>query len=66
MLFGASFCVGEAVHLAKDYHRLCDNYFPCMELAQVIASQHTGTPEAQHRIAMVKATQYVSWIISYL
>ncbi len=60
MLFGASFCVGEAVHLAKDYHRLCDNYFPCMELAQVIASQHTGTPEAQHRIAMVKATQYVS------
>ncbi len=60
-LFDCS-CVGEAVHLAKDFHRLCDNYFPCDELAHMIASQHAGTPEAQHRISMVKATQYVIYI----
>ena len=48
---------GEALHLSSDFRRLCDNCFPHSELAQIIARQHTGTPEAQPRISMVKAAQ---------
>ena len=49
--------LGEALHLSRDFDRLCANNFPHVELAQIIARQHIGTPEAQHRISMVKATQ---------
>ena len=48
---------GEALHLAADFRRLSDNFFPHSELAQIIARQHAGTPQAQDRISMVKATQ---------
>ena len=48
---------GEALHLSSDFHRLCENCFSHSELAQIIAQQHTGTPEAQPRISMVKAAQ---------
>ena len=50
---------GEATHLATDFKRICETYFPHTELAQIIARQHTGTPQAQHRVSMVKAAQYV-------
>lgn len=45
------------MHLANDFHRICNNFFPHAELGQMIARQHVGTPEAQPRISMVKATQ---------
>ena len=48
---------GEATHLASDFKRICETYFPHTELAQIIARQHTGTPQAQHRVSMVKAAQ---------
>ena len=53
----SSSLLGESLHLAGDFHRVCDNYFPHAELGQIIARQHVGTPEAQHRVSMVKATQ---------
>ena len=49
--------IGEATHLASDFKRICETYFPHTELAQIIARQHTGTPQAQHRVSMVKAAQ---------
>lgn len=52
-----SLSVGEAEHLSRDFRRICDNYFPHQELAQIIGRQHVGTPQAQERISMVKATQ---------
>ena len=48
---------GETTHLASDFKRICETYFPHTELAQIIARQHTGTPQAQHRVSMVKAAQ---------
>jgi hypothetical protein len=50
---------GEAAHLSSDFRRICETYFPHAELAQIIARQHTGTPQAQHRVSMVKAAQLV-------
>ena len=52
-----SLCAGEAAHLSSDFRRICETYFPHAELAQIIARQHTGTPQAQHRVSMVKAAQ---------
>ena len=52
-----SLCAGEAAHLYSDFRRICETYFPHAELAQIIARQHTGTPQAQHRVSMVKAAQ---------
>ena len=49
--------LGEAAHLSSDFKRICETYFPHTELAQIIARQHTGTPQAQHRVSMVKAAQ---------
>ena len=49
-----SLCAGEAAHLSSDFRRICETYFPHAELAQIIARQHTGTPQAQHRVSMVK------------
>ena len=48
---------GEASHLSSDFKRICETYFPHTELAQIIAKKHAGTPQAQHRISMVKAAQ---------
>ena len=48
---------GEAAHLSADFKRICETYFPHTELAQIIARQHAGTPQAQHRISMVKEAQ---------
>lgn len=50
---------GEAAHLSSDFKRICETYFPHSELAQIIARQHAGTPQAQHRVSMVKAAQLV-------
>ena len=43
---------GEATHLSSDFRRICETYFPHGELAQIIARQHVGTPQAQHRVSM--------------
>ena len=51
------FSSGEAAHLSSDFKRICETYFPHSELAQIIARQHVGTPQAQHRVSMVKAAQ---------
>ena len=37
---------GEATHLSSDFRRICETYFPHGELAQIIARQHVGTPQA--------------------
>ena len=50
-------CAGEAAHLSSDFRRICETNFPHAELAQIIARQHTGTPQAQHTVSMVKAAQ---------
>ncbi|KAL5456992.1 hypothetical protein EMCRGX_G034222 [Ephydatia muelleri] len=50
---------GESLHLASDFQRICENLFPHTELAQIIARQHVGTPQAQDRVSMVKATQLI-------
>ena len=52
-----SLCAGEAAHLSSDFRRICETYFPHAELAQIIVRQHTGTPQAQQRVSMVKAAQ---------
>ena len=48
---------GEALHLAEDFRRLCENAFPHMELAQIIGAQHINTPHVDRRISMVQAAQ---------
>lgn len=45
---------GEALHLANDYKRLCQNSFPHNELAQIIGAQHVNTTHVQQRIQMVE------------
>ena len=50
---------GEASHLLANFKRICETYFPHTELAQIIARQHAGTPQAQHRICVVNAAQWV-------
>lgn len=50
---------GEALHLAADFRRLCENFFPHSELAQIIGAQHISTPHVERRISMVQAAQYV-------
>jgi hypothetical protein len=48
---------GEAVHLADDFKRLCDGFFPHSELAHIIGAQHTTLPHVERRISMVQAAQ---------
>lgn len=48
---------GEAVHLAEDFKRLCENYFPHTELAQIIGALHINSPHEERRISMVQAAQ---------
>ena len=50
---------GEALHLANDYKRLCQNSFPHNELAQIIGAQHVNTTHVQQRIQMVEGAKYV-------
>ena len=46
-----------AMNGGKTCKRICETYFPHAEMAQIIARQHVGTPQAQHRVSMVKAAQ---------
>ncbi len=48
---------GEALHLASDHRRICQNYFPHRELAQMIGGRDANTPQAQGRLQMVKGAQ---------
>ena len=56
---------GEALHLANDYKRLCQNSFPHNELAQIIGAQHVNTTHVQQRIQMVEGAKYV-YIHTYI
>ena len=50
---------GEALHLANDHKRICQNFFPHQELAQVVGRQHASTPQVKERMRMVEGARYV-------
>lgn len=49
---------GEALHLANDHRRICQNFFPHHELAQIIGQQHANSPQNQERQRMVEGARY--------
>ncbi|CAF0750906.1 unnamed protein product [Brachionus calyciflorus] len=46
----------EAVHLAKDFHMVCDNDFPAAQLAEHVAKQNMNSSIVNTRIQMVDST----------
>jgi transcription factor AP-2 len=46
----------EAVHLAKDFHMVCDNDFPAAQLAEHVTKQNMNAAVVHNRIQMVDST----------
>lgn len=48
---------GEALHLARDFHFVCENEFPSKQSAEYIAKHHSDPPEIESRKSMIIATK---------
>ena len=46
----------ESVHLARDFHMLCDNDFPAQQLADAVAKQSVSPASVSSRIHMIDST----------
>lgn len=48
-------CLGEAVHLARDFGSVCESDFPAREIAEALTRRKSS--EAKKRREMLKATR---------
>lgn len=51
---------GEAAHLAKDFHFVCETEFPARQLAEYIVRHNTDPQESYRRKELLLHTQQVS------
>lgn len=50
------FFLAEAVHLARDFHMVCDADFPAPQLAEHITKQNMNSSILHTRIQMIDST----------
>lgn len=57
LIFLLCVCVGEALHLARDFGYTCETEFPTKAVGEHLARQHTEPKEQNARKKMVLATK---------
>jgi len=50
-------CVGEAIHLARDFGYVSETEFPARQVAEYMCRQHTDPSELYRRKELVLATK---------
>lgn len=59
MTKAASFFLGEAVHLARDFGYICETEFPAKAVSEYLNRQHTDPTDLHSRKNMLLATKWV-------
>lgn len=52
-------CVGEAIHLARDFGYVCETEFPSRQVAEYLLRQHTEPQETYRRKELLLNTKQV-------
>lgn len=53
------FCLGEAIHLARDFGYVCETEFPARQVAEYLLRQHTEPQESYRRKELLLNTKQV-------